>query len=125
MEENTKDPYQSMVEGKDQEIINEVKKNGLGKASMARFQNETLDSDLHLGWVQLNLNELPSQGKFYPTDAVLKIRSAKVAEIRAFSIMDEGNLIDIESNLNAIVKGCTQFKSGTKMLSYKDILEED
>jgi len=125
MEENTKDPYQSMVEGKDQEIINEVKKNGLGKASMARFQNETLDSDLHLGWVQLNLNELPSHGKFYPTDAVLKIRSAKVAEIRAFSIMDEGNLIDIEFNLNAIVKGCTQFKSGTKMLSYKDILEED
>lgn len=125
MEENTKDPYQSMVEGKDQEIINEVKKNGLGKASMARFQNETLDSDLHLGWVEINLSNLPSEGKFYPADAVLKIRSAKVAEIRAFSIMDESNLIDIESNLNAIVKGCTQFKSGTKMLSYKDILEED
>jgi hypothetical protein len=125
MEENTKDPYQSMVEGKEQDIINEVKKNGLGKASMAKFQNETLESDIHLGWVEVNVENLPSQGKFYPSDATLKIRSAKVAEIRAFSIMDEGNLMDIESNLNAIVKSCTQFKSGTRMLSYKDILEED
>jgi len=125
MEENTKDPYQNMVEGKEQDIINEVKKNGLGKASMAKFQNETLESDIHLGWVEVNVENLPSQGKFYPSDATLKIRSAKVAEIRAFSIMDEGNLMDIESNLNAIVKSCTQFKSGTKMLSYKDILEED
>ena len=125
MEENIKDPYQNMVEGKEQDIINEVKKNGLGKASMAKFQNETLESDIHLGWVEVNVENLPSQGKFYPSDATLKIRSAKVAEIRAFSIMDEGNLMDIESNLNAIVKSCTQFKSGTKMLSYKDILEED
>ena len=125
MEENIKDPYQNMVEGKEQDIINEVKKNGLGKASMAKFQNETLESDIHLGWVEVNVENLPSQGKFYPSDATLKIRSAKVAEIRAFSIMDEGNLIDIESNLNAIVKSCTQFKSGTRMLSYKDILEED
>ena len=114
-----------MVEGKEQDIINEVKKNGLGKASMAKFQNETLESDIHLGWVEINVENLPSEGKFYPSDVTLKIRSAKVAEIRAFSIMDEGNLMDIESNLNAIVKSCTQFKSGTRMLSYKDILEED
>lgn len=122
---NINDPYQNMVEGKEQDIINEVKKNGLGKASMARFQNETLDSDIHLGWINLNLKDLPSEGKFYPSDAVLQIRSAQVAEIRAFSTMDESNLLNIESSLNAIIKGCTKFKSGTKMLSYKDILEED
>lgn len=123
--QNINDPYQSMVEGKDQEIINEVKKNGLGKASMARFQNDTLDSDVHLGWVDINLENLPSEGKFYPSDVVLQIRSAKVAEIRAFSTMDESNLIDIETNLNGIVKACTKVKSGSRMMSYKDILEED
>ena len=122
---NTKDPYQDMVEGKDQEIINEVKKNGLGKASMAKFKNETLDADTHIGWINLDIELLPSNGKFYPSDASLSIRSAQVAEIRSFSIMDENNLIDIEENLNIIVKACTRFKSGTKMMSYKDILEED
>lgn len=126
MDENQiNDPYKSMVEGKDQEIINEVKKNGLGKATMARFQNDTLDSDVHLGWMDVDLNLLPSEGKFYPADAVLQIRSAKVAEIRHFSTLDENNLMDIEDKLNSIVKACSKFKSGAKMMSYKDILEED
>lgn len=124
-DQNINDPYKNMVEGREQDIINEVKKNGLGKASMARFQNDTQDSDIHLGWVNIDLELLPSEGKFYPSDATLQIRSAQVAEIRAFSTMDESNLIDIETNLNTIVKGCTRLKSGTKMLSYKDILEED
>jgi len=124
-DQNTQDPYQGMVEGKEQEIINEVKKSGLGKATMSRFQNDTQDSDIHMGWVNMKLEQLPSSGKFYPSDAVLQIRSARVAEIRAFSTMDEGNLMDIEDNLNSIVKGCTKFKSGAKMMSYKDILEED
>ena len=126
MDENQiNDPYKSMVEGKDQEIINEVKKNGLGRATMARFQNDTLDSDVHLGWMDIDLSLLPSEGKFYPADAVLQIRSAQVAEIRHFSTLDENNLMDIEDKLNSIVKTCCKFKSGAKMMSYKDILEED
>lgn len=124
-EENMNDPYQSMVEGKEQEIADQVKQNGLGRATMARFQNDTLDSDVHLGWIEINVEDLPSQGKFYPSDAVLQIRAAQVAEIRHYSTLDESNLIDIESKLNSLVKGCARLKSGAKMLSYKDILEED
>ena len=124
-EEINNDPYRDIVEGKDQEIIDQVKQNGLGKASMARFQNTVQDSDLHLGWIDTNLELLPSEGKFYPADSKLQIRSAQVAEIRHFSTLDESNLMDIEDKLNAIIKACTKFKSGSKMLSYKDILEED
>lgn len=123
--QNMNDPYKSMVEGKDQEIMNEVKNNGLGKASMARFHNDTLDADTHLGWMDINLELLPSEGKFYPANSKLQIRSAQVAEIRHFSTLDENNLMDIEDKLNSIVKACTKFRSGSKMLSYKDILEED
>jgi hypothetical protein len=124
-EEINNDPYRDIVEGKDQEIMDQVKQNGLGKASMARFQNTVQDSDLHLGWIDTNLELLPSAGKFYPADSKLQIRSAQVAEIRHFSTLDESNLMDIEDKLNAIIKACTKFKSGSKMLSYKDILEED
>ena len=125
MSEETKDPYQNMVESKDQEFMNEIKQNGLGKASMSKFSNDTLNSDTHLGYVNLNLEDLPSMGKFYPEDSKMQIRSARVAEIRNFSIIDEKNLMDIEDKLNSIVKACTTFKSGTKMMSYKDIMEED
>jgi hypothetical protein len=64
-------------------------------------------------------------GKFYPADSVIKIRSAKAAEIRHFSTMDENNYIDMEEKLNSVVESCAQMTSGNKRLSYKDILEED
>jgi hypothetical protein len=123
-DENINDPYQSMVEGKDNDMVNEIKSNGLGKASMAAIKDpEVASADLHLGWVDLDLTELPSGGRFYPADARLKIRSARVAEIRHFSTIDENNIIDADEKLTAIVTSCTQV-SGTKF-SIKDIIEED
>tara|TARA_R110000772_G_scaffold65904_4_gene147086 strand:+ start:361 stop:1290 length:930 start_codon:yes stop_codon:yes gene_type:complete len=119
------DQYKEMINDIDNPVADQIKANGLGKASMSRFNNDTLDADIHLGWISVDLTALPSMGRFYPADADLKIRSAKVAEIRHFSTIDETNLIDIEEKLNSIVKACTRFKSGTKMMSYKDILEED
>ena len=100
-EEINKDPYQDMVEGKDQDIMDQVKQNGLGKASMARFTNDVQDADRHLGWVSLSVDELPSEGMFYPEDAIIKIKAATVAEIRHFSTIDETNLIDIDEKLKA------------------------
>ena len=125
MNEDNKDPYKNMVEGKDENIMNQVKQNGLGRATMDRFKNDTQDSDIHLGWMDINVELLPSEGKFYPADSKIQIRSAQVAEIRHFSTLDENNLIDIEDKLNSITKACVKFKSGSKMMSYKDILEED
>ena len=123
-ENNTQDPYKNMVESKENEIVNQIKENGLGKASMAAIKNEEASSaNLHLGWVDLSIEELPSAGRFYNSDAKIKIRAAKVAEIRHFSTIDEENIIDADEKLTAIVNSCTQ-TSGTKF-SAKDILEED
>ena len=124
MSDQNENDYKSMVDEKDG-IIEEVKANGLGKASMARFNNETLDSDIHLGWVDVNVEDLPSEGAFYPEGVTMKIRSARVAEIRHFSTLDEQNILDIEEKLNSIIKACVKVQAGTKIMSYKDILEED
>ena len=124
MSDQNENDYKSMVDEKDG-IIEEVKANGLGKASMARFNNETLDSDIHLGWVDVNAEDLPSEGAFYPEGVTMKIRSARVAEIRHFSTLDEQNILDIEEKLNSIIKACVKVQAGTKIMSYKDILEED
>lgn len=99
---------------------------GLGKVNMAAFGPERAQSsDSALGWHILDQETLPSRGKFYPADSVIKIRSAKAAEIRHFSTMDENNYIDMEEKLNSIVESCTQMTSGKTRMSYKDILEED
>ena len=100
---------------------------GLGKVNMDNFGQARPEksADQFLGWMILDQEELPSKGKFYPSGTIIKIRSARAAEIRHFSTMDENNYIDMEEKLNHIVEMCTQIMSGDKRLSYKDILEED
>ena len=103
-----------------------VDKTGLGRVNMDNFGPEIArPTDEVLGWHVLDLEDLPSKGKFYPADTVIKIRSAKAAEIRHFSTMDENNYIDMEEKLNSIVESCAQFTGNGKRMSYKDILEED
>lgn len=109
-----------------QNIEAAVDSSGLGRVNMANFTPEKAQSsDSALGWHVLDQVTLPSMGKFYPADSVIKIRSARAAEIRHFSTMDENNYIDMEEKLNSIVESCAQMTSGNKRLSYKDILEED
>lgn len=103
-----------------------VDKSGLGRVNMDNFGPEIArPSDEVLGWHVLDLEELPSLGKFYPKDTVIKIRSAKAAEIRHFSTMDENNYIDMEDKLNSIIESCAQMSAGKSRMSYKDVLEED
>ena len=103
-----------------------INNGGLGSINMDRFKPDTaMGYDYHIGWIQSSLDDLPSKGMFYPGDCSLKIRSAKVAEIRHFSTIDETNYIDMEEKLNAIIESCVIMESKSKRLSYKDICEED
>jgi hypothetical protein len=103
-----------------------INTSGLGSVNMDKFRNDTATApDLVLGWHEVPMSSLPSMGKFYPVDAVLKIRAAKVAEIRHFSTIDETNLLDVDEKLNSIIESCTNITSKTIRLSYKDLCEED
>lgn len=120
------EPQVKSTEETASDIEDVIESKGLGKVNMANFgPDRAQSSDSALGWHVLDLETLPSLGKYYPADTVIKIRSAKAAEIRHFSTMDENNYIDMEEKLNSIVESCAQVTSGKKRLSYKDILEED
>lgn len=110
--------YEVMEEGNSRD--------GLGRVNMDNFGPARAERpDVVLGWHELPVNSLPSRGRFYPTDISIKIRAAKVAEIRHFSTMDENNLLDIDEKLNSIVESCTQVSSKTTRVSFKDLIEED
>jgi len=103
-----------------------INKQGLGSVNMDKFKPDTAAApDLALGWHEVPMSSLPSAGKFYPADTVLKIRAAKVAEIRHFSTIDENNILDVDAKLNAIVESCTNINSKSVRMSYKDLCEED
>jgi hypothetical protein len=116
---------QNIVE--DVEAVEEVlEQKGLGSVNMANFgPTKAESSDSILGWMVLDQELLPSGGKFYPADSVIKIRSARAKEIRHFSTMDENNYIDMEDKLNAIVESCTQLTAPGQRITYRDLLEED
>jgi len=99
-------------------------KEGLGNVKLGRG-DDGLNADMILGFHPLEVDTLPSGGIFYPKDTKLTIRAAKTAEIRHWSTLNERDLFDIEDKLNHIMKECVKIQSPGKMMTWKDILEED
>jgi len=77
------------------------------------------------GYVKLDLSLLPSGGRFYREDFEIHIRAARTAEIRDFSMMDEGSIHDADTRLNSILSSCSRVMYKVQRGSYKDILEGD
>jgi hypothetical protein len=128
-DQNLDDAYKNIVENKESKgITNEDSEisTELGSVNMDRFkQSEARSADSHLGYHDIPVASLPSGGLFYPKGTQLSIRSAKVAEIRHFSSIDENNILDIDEKLNAIVEACSRVTSDRQRMSYKDLCEED
>ena len=78
-----------------------------------------------VGYIEVDLTQLPSGGRFYKEDFTLNIRAARVGEIRDFSTMDETQIMDVDDKLNNLLMMCTRVNFGKAPGSYKDILEED
>lgn len=88
--------------------------------------NKPLESSMpEIGWKAVPTENLPSKGIFYPSDAKIRIRSAKNKEIRHFSTIDEEDILDIDDKLNYIVENCAAMTSSKKPLTSKDLLEID
>jgi len=120
---NLDDEYQKIVENKEQPV---EEPQNLGKVNMDRFkQDKAQDADIVLGYHDVNVSNLPSAGMFYPEKTEVSIRSAKVAEIRHFSSVDENNILDVDEKLNAMVESCIRVTSQKQRMSYKDLCEED
>jgi len=75
--------------------------------------------------IDLPLERLPTKGRFYPINTKIFIRSAKVAEIKDFSLMDETNPLDVNDRLNNVLSFCLTVEYGPKKGTYKDLVEDD
>ena len=100
-------------------------KKGLGKVKTNTTTQDGPSSDDVLGWHDFNPGGLPSAGKFYPIGTTMMIRPAKTAEIRHFSTLEESDIFDVDDKLNHILQNCVKVRAEKKVLSWKDIIEED
>lgn len=120
---NLEEDYKKMVEEAENQKPVEAP---LGKVDMSKFQQDTArEADFHLGYHNIPMTALPSSGIFYPDGTEISIRSAKVAEIRHFSTIDETNILDVDDKLNNMVESCVRITNAKKRLSFKDLCEED
>jgi hypothetical protein len=99
----------------------------LGKAQ--RFQEvEMSEEDVlaaEIGWKNVPMSSLPSQGMFYPATTQVAIRPATVSEIRHWSTIDENDLLSLDDMLNFIMEKCCRIKVPGKPGTFKDLKEID
>ena len=89
----------------------------------AELKKEIQDSGM--GFIEIPMESLPTQGLFYPAGTRLFVRAASGGDIRHWSMTDETSLSDIDNALNYVLERCMRisFPSGTA--SWKDLKEVD
>jgi hypothetical protein len=79
-----------------------------------------------IGWSQMKIDDLPTQGLFYPAGTEIAIKAAEGAEIRHWSTLDEEDLSALDDMLNYVLERCAavKFPEGA-ISSWKDLKEVD
>ena len=116
-----------------EEFDNMKKNDNLGKVDLTEgslLNSLKDDKDMQklnstMGYNTIELNSLPSKGRYYSDNFQIKIRAARVTEIREFSAVDENNPIDVNEKLNYILYNCAIVYYGSTIGSPKDICNMD
>ncbi len=102
------------------------KESGLGRVEQRDHTKETVrKTDLQYGYFTIDSKDFPSQGKFYPTGTIFKIKAATVKDIRTFSALDEENPYEVDDALVELLSNNVRVAFPDRGGSWKDVLEED
>lgn len=104
--------------------INEIKK--IRDAGGTPIEPEPVTNvSNELGYKNIPMAVLPSQGLFYPVGTKIFIKAASGAEIKHWSTIDENDQYSIEETLNFIVERCAKIVIPGMRASYKDLKDID
>ena len=127
--ENVKDLLEKeaalLVQQEEQANVEEVQPASIGKAQkfVEYEDDEVLAAEI--GWKNMPMESLPSQGMFYRAGTQVALRAATVSEIRHWSTIDDNDLLGVDDMLNFIMEKCVRIKVPGKPGTYKDLLEID
>lgn len=88
-------------------------------------REEQISANNQIGWQSLPIQDLPTKGMFYPSDATVSIRSATAQEIRHWSTINEEDLSTLDDMLNYVLERCVAYKQDGSPASWKYIKEID
>lgn len=81
--------------------------------------------DNNLGFIEIYMSSLPTQGLFYPEGTRIYVRSASGGDIRHWSMTDETDVSAIDDALNYIIERCLRISFPSGNASWKDLKEID
>lgn len=76
------------------------------KTTQRMSKEELIATQDENGLVPVIIEELPTEGRFYPPTLEIYIRSANIGEIRDWSMLNEENTIEIDNAMNKILRKC-------------------
>jgi len=92
---------------------------------VAEIKNAMPVSSNNLDYLNVDLKSLPL-GMFYSSGFKIKIRSAKVNEVQAYSVVDDKNFLDVTEKMNQLLSACVRVElPNGKKGSYKDLRDGD
>ena len=105
----------------EQYVKDQEQKTSLGKVNL----NKDRPMVGEIGYIEVPIKDLPSQGLFYPEGTQIVIRAASVAEIRHWSTIDETNYSNMDDILNFVIEKCVKIKFPDRPSTWKDIKDID
>jgi hypothetical protein len=119
-----------MAENKEQDALKYLEQNFISNEgddleSVQKVDLSYLDSAPSNEYMVIPLENLPC-GLFYKPGTKISIRSAKVQEVQAYSVVDDNNYLDITEKMNQILSSSVKyFYPNGSQGSYKDVRDGD
>lgn len=106
------------------EMVNRAQ-GGIGTVQPAQ-QTSAVHGVNDINWKNMPVENMPTGGFFYPVGTEVTFRSADVSEIRQWSTIDEGDMLDMDVKMNLIIERCVRMKGPDgAWMSWEDLVEID
>lgn len=108
-----------------QEYLNKFLSDTSGDIKEIKKNVSQLGANSSLEYLDVALDMLPA-GIFYKKGTKIKIRSAKVFEIQAYSVVDDTNVIDVTEKMNSMLASCVRYINPDGSIgTYKQLKDAD
>lgn len=116
---------EKMREENKSKLLNQMKSK-VNENNPDTFQRTVPIDSGYTGFINVLSEDLPTKGRFYPTDFRILIRAATAGEIRHWSMTSDDNILQIDESMNYIISRCVKItgEEGQKY-SWKDLKEID
>lgn len=106
-------------------VASRIDRSSGGGGTLRGGSESIIHSAADMLYKNMPIENLPTQGIFYPKGIEITFRSADVAEIRHWSTIDENDMLDMDSKMNFILEKCVRLKGPDGWLSWEDLIEID